>query len=259
MQELNFFEAGNGFPLVFIHGFCESNKIWEDLSEELSDEFRIICPDLPGFGKSTLPSSEFSLEQIGDHLVQWLRDLGISRCMVIGHSLGGYTTLEILRKYPDFVQSIGLFNSSAFADTEDKKENRNKLIQFIREYGVATFLKTFVPSLFYPPTAGRYQNVIDQISSDGTAIAPEAVMYYAAAMRDRQDSIDLLKKYSGKILVIAGEHDQNVPLTKTREMAAYLPEGHVHIIPESAHMSLFEESRMCYDAIRKFATKISSS
>jgi len=255
MQKINFFESGQGFPLVFIHGFCESNKIWNDLARELSEEYRIICPDLPGFGKSALPGKAFSLEQIGDTLVDWLKSQQITECIVIGHSLGGYISLEILRKHHEFVKSIGLFNSSAFADPPDKKENRNKLIDFINNNGVAPFLKTFVPSLFYPPTSKKYQGIIDDIEKDGLSIKPESVMAYAAAMRDRMDSSDLLKKYPDKIMLIAGEHDQNVPLDKTREMAGYLPSAHTYIMPESAHMSIFEQSKHCYEAIRTFVGK----
>ncbi len=257
MQKINYFESGQGFPLVFIHGFCESNKIWNDLSAELSEDYRIICPDLPGFGKSALPDNAFSLQQIGDLLVDWLKSLGITECIVIGHSLGGYISLEILRKHHEFVKSIGLFNSSAFADSPDKIDNRNKLIEFIKNNGVAPFLKTFVPSLFYPPTSKKYQAIIDEIENDGLSIKPDSVMSYAAAMRDRIDSTDLLKNFPEKILLIAGKHDQNVPLDKTREMASYLPSDHTYIMPDSAHMSLFEQSKLCYNAIRTFVgTKI---
>jgi pimeloyl-ACP methyl ester carboxylesterase len=256
MQHINFFDSGSGLPLVFLHGFCESNKIWIDLSTELSDEYRIICPDLPGFGDSPLPADAFSLEDIGDMLIAWLKQQGVTECIVIGHSLGGYISLEILRKHQGFVKAIGLFNSAAFEDAAEKKENRNKLIQFIDQHGVAPFLKTFVPSLFYPPTAAKYRSVIEQIEQDGSSIRPESVMNYAAAMRDRQDSVDLLQKYPDKIMLIAGEYDQNVPLVKTKKMAEYLPKDQVHIMPESAHMSLFEQSALCYDAIRKFALKI---
>lgn len=255
MQRIHFFESGKGFPLVFLHGYCESNKIWKNLSLEFSDEYRVICPDLPGFGQSPLPPSPFSLEQIGDQIIHWLKSMRIEQCIVAGHSLGGYITLEILRKYPDYVKSIILFNSSALADTEDKKENRNKLIGFINEHGVAPFLSTFVPSLFYPPTAHIYAPVIQQITEDGLSIARQAVTHYAAAMRDRQDSMDLLEKYPEKILLLAGEHDQNVPLEKSKEMEKYLPQDQVFIIPQSAHMSLFEQSQICYEAIRNFARK----
>ena len=258
MQSINFFEAGNGYTLVFLHGFCESNKIWKELSTNLSNQFRVICPDLPGFGKSPLPKQSFSLEEIADTIVEFLKDLGIQDSVVIGHSLGGYISLEILRKYPTSTRAIGLFNSTAFEDPEDKKENRNKLIQFVSEHGLAPFLKTFVPSLFYPATAKNHQLIIDEIEQDGLFINPESVMGYAAAMRDRKDSTDLLKDYSDQILLIAGEQDQNVPLDQTIQMARYILQENVHVMPESAHMSLFEQPDACYDAIRKFAAQFSN-
>jgi len=255
MHSLFYYEAGKGFPVVFIHGFCESGSLWKSLSESISDEFRIICPDLPGFGKSLLPPNNFSLEDIGDTLVSWLRECGIEQCNVIGHSLGGYISLEILRKHPDFAKGIGLLNSSAFSDPPDKKENRNKLIEFINAHGVEPFLKTFVPSLFYPKTIEKHRKTIDQITEEGLSIRPESVMEYAAAMRDREDSVDLLKKNHNRILLIAGEFDQNVPLVKSKEMAGILDRENSYIIPDSAHMSVFEQSELCYDAIRKFVRK----
>lgn len=255
MQDLFYYESGKGFPVVFIHGFCESNSLWKSLSETLSDEFNIICPDLPGFGQSQLPENDFSLQDIGDDLVSWLKKKGIKQCIVIGHSLGGYITLEILRKHQDFVKGIGLFNSSAFEDAPDKKEIRNKLIEFIKIHGVKPFLRTFVPSLFYPKHAKKHQNTIELIEREGSSISAESVMKYAAAMRDRVDSTDLLKKFHDRILLISGEYDQNVPLEKSLEMAALLDQKNVHIIKESAHMSLFEQSEACYDAIRNFVTQ----
>lgn len=257
MRQLFFYESGEGFPVVFIHGFCESSTIWKSLSKELSEGFRVICPDLPGFGNSPLPENDFSLEEIGDYLVAWLKGHNIKKCIVIGHSLGGYIALEILRKHPDFVKAIGLFNSSAFEDPSDKKENRNKLITFIEAHGVDLFLKTFVPSLFYPKTAHNHTQTIAQISEEGLSIKADSVIKYAVAMRDRGDSLDLLKLYHDRILLISGEFDQNVLLHKSKKMAEIIDDDNAHIIPKSAHMSLFEQSELCYNAIRKFVGKFS--
>ena len=255
MHNIFYFEAGNGFPLIFLHGFCESSNIWKELSEKLSNEYRIICPDLPGFGKSPLPENEFSLSEIGDQIVDWAKKMGVEQAILIGHSLGGYISLEILRKHPAFAKAIGLFNSSAFKDSDEKKEIRNKLIEFIGEHGVEPFLKTFVPSLFYPNTAEKHRSVIKEIKNEGLKIKSGSVVKYAAAMRDRKDSADLLQVYSDKVLLISGEYDQNVPLEKSKEMAVLLNKENVHIVPNSAHMSLFEQSESCYKIIREFAGK----
>lgn len=265
MQEISYYEVGRKnlpihsdqkeiqkTPIVLIHGFCESSTLWKSLSKELSNDFRILCPDLPGFGKSPLSKSDFSLEQIGDQIVSWLKSLGIEQCIVIGHSLGGYISLEVLRKYPDFFKAIGLINSSAFEDSIDKKENRNKLIEFIGNNGVDSFIKTFVPSLFYPKTVNLHSKIIELISDEGKSIKSESVIKYAAAMRDRRDSMDLLKKYKKRILLISGEFDQNVPLETSKRMAQILDQKNAHIIPESGHMSIFEESERCYAIIKTF-------
>ncbi len=258
MNAIHFLEAGTGFPVVFLHGYCESSKIWQNLMDELSDEFRILCPDLPGFGKSPALKNPFSLEQVGDNIMLWLSEQQISQSVIIGHSLGGYIALELLRKHKKSMTAMGLFNSSAFDDSPDKKENRDKLIQFLYQNGVAPFIKTFVPSLFYPPTMANFQHVIDEISSDGLSLDVGVVAGYAAAMRDRKDSMELLQKYSDRILLIAGEHDQNVPLEKTMKMAAYLNTDNTHIIPESAHMCLFEQPEACYSAVRTFLKTVTA-
>ena len=257
MPQLHFYKSGAGFPVLLLHGFCESGSYWRPLSNELSKKFQIICPDLHGFGLSPLPSEAFSLEYIAELLVAWAKSSGISSCIIIGHSMGGYISLEILRKYPDFVKGIGLLNSSAFEDPPDKKENRNKLIELIKKNGVASFLSTFVPSLFYPENLSAHQGIIDELRKEGLSIAPETVMSYAAAMRDRVDSIDLLKKNHDRILLISGKYDQNVPLEKSKAMAKHLANENVHIIPDSAHMSLFEQPELCYDAITTFVNKFS--
>jgi len=226
--------------------------------DDLSDQYRILCPDLPGFGKSLALRNPFSLEQVGDELMHWLSEHQINKSVVIGHSLGGYIALELLKKHKKSLAGIGLFNSSAFEDAPDKKENRDKLIQFLHNNGVAPFIKTFVPSLFYPPTISNFQHIIDQISSEGLSLDAHVVAGYAAAMRDRKDSMELLRKYSDQILLIAGEHDQNVPLVKSLKMADFLKTDNFHIMPESAHMSLFEQPKACYSAIRSFLKTVTT-
>ena len=226
------------------------------MANHLAEDYRVICPDLPGFGKSPIAKKPFSLQQIGDTIVRWLQSQDIKNTIVIGHSLGGYIALEILKNHPKFALGIGLFNSSAKADAPEKKENRDKLIQFISKHGVEPFLQTFVPSLFYPKTAKKHQKTIDEIYHAGLTILPEAVMGYATAMRDRADSMNLLDEYTNRILLIAGEYDQNVPKILSEQMASRLLPENVHILPDSAHMCMFEQPELSAMALKAFFRKI---
>ncbi len=253
---MHFEEAGEGFPVVLIHGFCETNYIWNRFRKDLSDEFRVICPDLPGFGQTPLCPTPFQLTDIADQLNEWLHSMGIDRCVTIGHSLGGYITLELARRHPERLKGFGLFNSSAFSDPPEKKENRDKLIQFIKKEGVQPFIKTFVPSLFYHPTASQFEEEISRLKELGSETSPEAVIAYTAAMRDRKDNLDLIKQNGENVLLISGEEDQNVPVELSRKMAKWLLPENVYILEGSAHMSMFEKKDVTITAIRKFASKM---
>ncbi len=256
MPEIYFKEAGSGFPLVLIHGFCETNYIWNRFREALSDEFRVICPDLPGFGQTPLYKKSFQLTDIADLLDEWLSSMGIGRRVVIGHSLGGYITLELARRHPGNLKGFGLFNSSALPDLPEKKENRNKLIRFIEKEGVRSFIKTFVPSLFYMPTAHKFKDEISTLIELGSKTGREAVKAYTAAMRDRNDNLGLLKQNRENVLLISGAEDQNIPLALSREMAKWLLPENVLLLESSAHMSMFEKKDETIRAVREFTRKM---
>lgn len=256
MPEIHYKEYGGGYPLVFLHGFCETNYVWSELADLLQRDFHVICPDMPGFGRSPLFADSFTIDDVAREIKIWLHKLSIQKCLVLGHSLGGYVALSLVKQYPEMVKGLCLFNSTAFADSEDKKENRNKLIEHIKANGVASFIKTFVPSLFYEQRVGEFEKEIDTIREQGLTTSPHAVMGYAAAMRDRPDAIEVLKTNAEKALIIAGEEDQNVPKNTSLELGRYIDKDNFHLLPSSAHMGMFEQKEMAASIIKDFADKI---
>ncbi len=258
---LDFFykEKGTGYPIVLLHGFCETHSIWDDFREKLSDEFRVITPDLPGFGNSPLPHKPFLLADIASGLYHFIKEeLRLNNCIVIGHSLGGYITLEIERKYYEILDGFCLFNSTAFEDAPEKKSNRNKLIEFIDREGVPPFIKTFVPSLFNPNRADEFESIIHAIHNQALKTDPEAVKAYAAAMRDRPDSTDLLRSSARRAFLISGELDSSVTLEASISMQKLLPKNRVHILPDTAHMAMFEQKDLSLELIRGFVNEMAA-
>lgn len=256
MSQIYYKEYGGGYPLIFLHGFCETHHVWENLAEYLQADFHVICPDLPGFGKTSLFSTDFSLKNVAREMKIWLHELSIQKCLIFGHSLGGYITLAMVEQYPELTKGFCLFNSSAFADSDDKKENRNKLIEHIKKHGTASFIETFVPSLFYDKRADEFQRQINEIRKEGLKIAPETIIAYAAAMRDRPDYTAILKSNGEKALIIAGEEDQNVPKTVSQKLGEMIDKQNFHLLPASAHMSMFEQTAKAAGIIRKFADRL---
>ncbi|MDN5201517.1 alpha/beta hydrolase [Fulvivirgaceae bacterium BMA10] len=257
MPSIHFNQKGEGFPVVLLHGFCESHQIWHDFQENLSKQYRILVPDLPGFGNSPQPDAGFSIDDIAESIHGWLKDLGISSCIMIGHSLGGYVTLAFARRYPDLLKSLGLFHSTAFPDSDEKKLIRDKTINFIQSHGVPSFLKSFVPNLFYSENLNRshIQQDIKMVIKMGASTKTAVVIGYLRAMRDRPERIDIIKSFPKPILYIIGEHDAGIPIESSKEQAALPVNPSVHFLSNSGHMGMFEEKEATLSLVEKFIKK----
>ena len=100
-------------------------------ADELSEEYRVICIDLPGHGRSGVFSAIDTMAIMADAVKHVLDFLGIGRAVIIGHSMGGYATLAFEDFYPKVTIGFGLFHSHALAHTKDKKVNRDREIALV--------------------------------------------------------------------------------------------------------------------------------
>lgn len=251
-MSVSFEDTGTGFPVVLIHGFCETNSIWNGLSAELAKKYRVLTPDLPGFGKSKLPKEEFTIDDIGEILFNWLQELNISETVIIGHSLGGYVALSVAKNHPEILKGFGLFHSTAFADDPEKKSTRNKVIEFVKEKGVDVFATSFVPQLFALKNRKRLKAEIESVVKTAAETPQETLIAYTKAMRDRHDRTDVLKSFDQPILIIAGEQDTSVPIEKTDEQILLPHKAIVHVYDEVAHMGMFEAKEESLRALKQY-------
>ncbi len=256
LNDISYTDQGKGPVLVLIHGFCESGELWEDFGKELSKDFRVLVPDLPGFGKSDLMDSNISMEYFADKICQWLILLDVEKCTMIGHSLGGYITLAFAEKYESMLSAIGMFHSTAFEDSPKRKDSRNKTIDFIEKHGVALFAQSFVTPLFYYPNRKNLHKEIDKVIRIASESSFAGVIETTKAMRDRKERIEVLKSISVPVLFIIGKEDTTIPLEKSLEQAA-LPAHHViHVLPDTAHMGMVEKKEETIKMVRDFVLSI---
>jgi pimeloyl-ACP methyl ester carboxylesterase len=173
-------------------------------------------------------------------------------CTVIGHSMGGYITLALVESYWNHVNAFGLFHSSAFPDTEEKKETRKKGIEFIKQHGAFEFLKTSTPNLFSPNSKLQIPNSIDKFIDSLKGFTPQALIAYYNAMMDRPDRTSILKNTKNPVLFIAGEHDNAIPLNDVLKQC-HLPEkSYFHVLKKSGHMGMMEETENANRILEEF-------
>ena len=231
---------GEGKPVMLVHGFGEDSKIWQQQVDYLKDKFRLIIPDLPGTAGSEI-IGDMSMEGMAEVLNAILLEEKISTCSVIGHSMGGYILLAFAAKYAEKLDRFGLFHSSAFADSDEKKETRKKGIAFIREQGAYAFLKTATPNLFSPKTKAERPEIIEQQVEEGHNFLPQVLVSYYEAMMKRPDRTDILKQATVPVLFIMGKFDQAVPIDDSLKQT-HLPEiSFIHTLSDSGHMGMVEE------------------
>ncbi len=237
---LEYNDTGNGFPLLLIHGFCESRSLWKYCEGELAKHYRVIVPDLPGFGESRLEESSVSMEYFAEALKELLDQLKIDQCVMVGHSLGGYIALAFAEKYETRLKGLGLFHSTALADSEERKENRDKTIVFIEKHGVAVFAESFVAPLFPLQNRKQLKTEIGELVQVAAAADETGVIETTRAMRDRPDRTHVLRKVNFPVLFVAGKRDGTIPLEKSLEQCHLPKHSIVHFLEEAGHMGMIE-------------------
>lgn len=237
---LHYTDTGDGTTIVLLHGFCEDSSLWNYHVDFLSQSFRVVCIDLPGFGKNNELEQETSMESMAKEVKDTIEYIGIKKHILIGHSLGGYITLAYAELYSRALLGIGLFHSTAFADSEEKKINRNKSIDFISEHGVGVFAKNFISPLFNPSIRDNFTSEITDLVNIVANTPLSSVINVTKAMRDRKSRISVLKDLNVPVLYIIGKSDVALPLELSLEQC-YLPKNStVHFYEKTGHMGMIE-------------------
>jgi pimeloyl-ACP methyl ester carboxylesterase len=239
---------GEGAVVVLLHGFGEDGTVWQNQYKAFPD-LKLIIPDLPGNGRSDM-IEDMSMEGLAKSIKTLIEHETASlffkegephSVILIGHSMGGYITLAFAEKYHHMLRGFGLFHSTAYADSEEKKQIRQKGIDFIKSHGAIEFLKTSIPNLFSPVTKEKNPQLIEEQINGSHNFSAAALVSYYVSMINRPDRTQVLKQTHLPVLFVFGKYDTAVPIKDGLEQS-YLPElSYIHILNESGHMGMIEE------------------
>lgn len=254
-KSIYYTDAGTGPCIVLLHGFTETSKMWTRFARELSKSFRVVTIDLPGFGKSECVADVHTMDLFADVVFQVLRKCGIRRCMMAGHSMGGFVTLAFAKKHPEMLKGISLFHSHPYADSEETKRNRERTVKVLRESHVS-FITQFIPSLFAPDSVPRFSKEIEGLMREAEKSSPESLIASTEGMKLRPDSAEFLKNTDLPVLFIVGMLDSRAPLDRIGEMILLPKKSESLVLKEIGHMGYLEAYTETLHAIRCFAEKV---
>lgn len=251
---LHYVVEGTGTPLLLIHGFPLSHEMWRPQIDALKGSYRVIAPDLRGFGRSGARGTT-TMETYASDCVAILDALKIDSAFVGGLSMGGYIAMAMLRVDAGRVRGLILVDTQATPDDDAGKQKREENARRVEQEGVGFLAEQLRPKLL---SKGAPQKLHQELTALMTAQSREGVAGALRGMAQRPDSKDVLSRFSGPALVIVGTEDEITPVAKAKQMAEIISGAELATIPGAAHMSNMEAPEAVNATVREFLRKASA-
>ena len=237
-KKIAYKREGFGEVIFLIHGFLENMNMWDEISAGFIKTHEIVRVDLPGFGKSDPLASSPSMSLYAECVNQLILELNIGNFTLIGHSMGGYVGLELLKICPEKINHFILFHSTAKADSEQKKNDRTRAIKTVKDKQ-NVYLKTAIPFLFPKQFQASCSGDIQKMIEEAKNLHSSGIIAALKGMQQRKDCNDLLKSLSCRKTYIAGTFDPLLNVAALREEASNNEANFIEI-ENAGHMSHFE-------------------
>jgi len=246
-------ETGTGSPLLLIHGFPLSRRMWRPQMNKLPRAgFRVIAPDLRGFGDSEAPEGPYSMDVFADDIIGLLDHLGIDQAVVGGMSMGGYVLFNLLERYPDRVNGAIFIVTRATADDEAAQARRLQLAGDVRKFGPHVVADAFIKLLFAPGSEEERPKLVEEVYGWMVGNDSRGLAGGLLAMRERRGYLHQLGSLSVPALAIGAELDQAAPPDTSRVIAAGIPGCRLAIIPSAGHLANLEDVKAFNQPIIEF-------
>lgn len=244
---------GSGEPVLFVHGFPLSSRLWQDAAATLGDRYRIIVPDLRGHGRSDA-SDVTSMTQMAGDLVAVLDAAEERRPVIlVGLSMGGYIAMEMARLQPLRIRALVLADTRHDADAQAKVQEREAVARRVLAEGSQVVADGMVSKLFADTAPQRLK---DEWRGIMAATPPKGVAAALRAMGARIDSAETLKGWQAPCLIVVGESDVITPPEVARQMQSLVTGSQLEIILGAGHMTPVEQPGLFTGALRAFFAKL---
>ncbi len=253
--------SGSGSPcnsasaprmVVLLHGYLENLNVWDEVTGLLQAHLRVIAPDLPGHGISEVRPPEHSMEFLADVVYDALVAAGVSKCTVVGHSMGGYVALALAELHPEILDGLVLLSSTPNADPPEKLRDREREIAIVQG-GKKELLSRTAPALgFAPQNRARFADEIEDLAELTMLTEDDGIMALLRGMASRPDRNAMLRELPVPQLFILGRHDERITPDTAAAMIAAQPQARVVWLEGSGHNGHLEEPRAVAQAILQF-------
>ncbi|AJE02311.1 alpha/beta fold hydrolase [Geobacter pickeringii] len=246
-------DHGSGPAVLLIHGFPLCRRMWHPQIQALTGAgFRVIAPDLRGFGESDAPEGPYSMELFADDVAELLDHLGIGEAVIGGMSMGGYVLMNLLERHRQRIRGAVFITTRATADDEAGKARRLQLAQEVTRLGPQVVVDAFRTILFADASLTERPKLVGEVSRWMAETDSRGLAGGLLAMRERKDYTPLLGGFALPALAIGAAEDRAAPPENARAIAAAIPGCRLCIVPQAGHMANLEHPGAFNDALLEF-------
>jgi 3-oxoadipate enol-lactonase len=256
--QMAYTDSGIGRPVVLIHGYPFNRTLWDEQVAELSNSYRVIVPDLRGFGESDASDGPATMDQMAQDVALLLDHLGIARATIAGLSMGGYVALAFYKQLSSRVRALVLADTRAQADTEEAKQTRAQQAEKALAEGMAGIADAMLPKLLTPETVSKRPEVVKRVRDMMLKTKPEGAAAALRGMAQRDDQTDLLPKISVPALIIVGADDAITPVADSEKMHHAIAGSRLVVLENAGHVSNLERTEQFNYALLEFLKESSN-
>lgn len=256
-MDLYYTDIGIGFPIVFVHAFPLDGRMWESEARAATAAgFRAIVLDLPGFGQSPIHPDTSSMDFFASEIAETLDEEGIDKAVFCGLSMGGYALFELFRQRPAVFAGLVLCDTTAEADTDQKRAGRAAMIDLVETEGTKALVGDLLPKLLSPSTMEKNKGLVERLSEIIEEQSGAAVCAALRGMAERTDSKELLSNMDFPVKLIFGSEDAVTGQDAARDLEAGIPGAELSFINSAGHYSNLEDPKEFNNELMSYLTSL---
>ena len=249
-------DQGEGVAVLLIHGYPLSRAIFAPQERALSPHYRVIVPDLRGFGDSDAPGETYHMALLADDLVALLDHLGVNQAVVGGLSMGGYVALAFWRHHAPRVRALILMDTRAEADTDEVRQSRQQAIATAWQEGSRAIAEQMAAQVLGRTTHASRPALVEEVKQLMASTPPAGIIGALQGMLARPAATDLLPAISVPTLVLVGEEDAEGFQTAAQTLAERIPGARRVTIPQAGHLITLENPSAVNAALLDFLASL---
>ena len=251
MQDIYIGDVGKGFPLVLVHGFLGSSKMWEPQINFFKEHFRVITPDLPGFGKSSKVKSHSNIKSISNLLLECLEQKKIDQFYLLGHSMGGMIVQEMAKQAKNKISKLICYSTGPIGEMPGRFETVDKSRENLKKNGLDVTTKDIAKTWFVKGEEAKYFSICIEAGKETSIEAADN----ALVAFKKWNGVNDLKNIKNETLILWGDQDKSYDIKQVEILKKNISNSVLYIFEGCAHNIHLEKVDEFNNKVEEFLNK----